>query len=111
MQHLHSRGLAHGDLYAHNILWKRLRASDRAGESGGSEGRHHAQGRVHRGGGGGGGAGSNDSTEAGTAALAKLSDFGAAFYYGEGARALGVHYERMEQRAYAPSLTANCQRG
>ena len=63
LEHLHSRQIAHGDLYAHNILW-------RSGKNGGS-------------------------------AVAKLSDFGAAFYYGGvGTSADGLRYERMEQRAF-----------
>lgn len=56
LAHLHSRGLAHGDCYAHNILV----------------------------------APSGD---------AKLSDFGAAFYYGR-ENPHAVVYRRMEARAY-----------
>ena len=56
LAHLHGRGLAHGDMYAHNILV----------------------------------AGSGE---------AKLSDFGAAFYYGREHPHAAV-YERMEARAF-----------
>ena len=61
LEHVHSRGLCHGDLYAHNILWS---APSRS---------------------------------------AKLSDFGAAFYYGR-ASADGAAYERIEQRAFGVLL-------
>lgn len=57
LAHLHSRGLAHGDCYAHNIL-----VDPASGD-------------------------------------AKLSDFGAAFFYGRD-NAHAAAYERMEARAY-----------
>lgn len=80
LQHLHSRSLAHGDLYAHNILWRR---------NGGAAAADTKGGHARRGGADGGGA------------VAKLSDFGAAFYYGGASTtADGVHYERFEQRAF-----------
>ena len=36
----------------------------------------------------------------GSSAMAKLSDFGAAFYYGALPSEQRVHFERMEQRAF-----------
>jgi hypothetical protein len=90
MAHLHSRSVAHGDLYAHNILWKR--ADEEA------TGTHARLVFRHR-----KGAGTDKTAEEGVpteAAVAKLSDFGAAFYYGGGGAGEGAWYERMEQRAY-----------
>lgn len=96
MQHLHSRGLAHGDLYAHNILWKRAAAAAAAA----AEGSSSSAAAAARGGGRGHGRRGTEQLDGaadGAHATAKLSDFGAAFYYGA---EHAVAYERMEQRAY-----------
>ena len=80
LEHLHGRSLSHGDVYAHNILWRR------------GEGTSTHAHRAKLGGG----------AEESPAAVAKLSDFGAAFYYGGLAASAEAKraFERMEQRAY-----------
>ena len=122
MAHLHERGLAHGDLYAHNILWRRpARGTDDAAHKEARHtrrGRHGAHSRHAR----AAGAPTAGATASGAAVadapiegaltegaltegttdgepIAKLSDFGAAFYYGR-ANPHAAHYERFEQRAY-----------
>ena len=81
LEHLHARGLSHGDVYAHNILWRAGRAgvggaasAGAAGKSGGRKRKHPHQPD--------GGEEDDDEAAAGGHATAKLSDFGAAFYYG-----------------------------
>lgn len=99
LEHLHSRGVAHGDLYAHNILWRR-----QADETVQPSHRHHhprdTEGEVAV------------LPGLATATLSvklsvKLSGFGAAFYYGPAhthsdpiAAERAAAYERMEQRAF-----------
>jgi hypothetical protein len=90
LEHLHARGLAHGDLYAHNILWRRGATA----ASGAARKHPHHPDDDHEEG------GAAAATAAEAAATAKLSDFGAAFYYGGLPAEQRVHFERMEQRAY-----------
>jgi hypothetical protein len=72
---LHAAGVHHGDLYAHNVLF-------RPGQPG-------AQGLFSQG--------------QGPGPAAKLSDFGAAFFYPPGS-ALGAELERTEVRAFGVLL-------
>ena len=83
LAHLHERGLSHGDVYAHNILWRRGGGDGGDGDDDG--GRPHPHQRR--------------APSDGAAATAKLADFGAAFFYGAGS-ADAPRYEQMEQRAY-----------
>ena len=112
LEHLHGRGLSHGDVYAHNVLWKR--ASSEAGPSRLHHRRRHHH--HHREGAAAGAAAGGGDTEGGGAAaeddgraMAKLSDFGAAFYYGPGS-AHAASYERMEQRAFGLLLAELLER-
>ena len=92
LEHLHGRGLAHGDVYAHNILWKGAVQGAAHGRAHHSRRHHHHTHRqlVHR---------EHEGADGDGRAIAKLSDFGAAFYYGVG-DAHALSYERFEQRAF-----------
>ena len=93
LEHLHSRQLAHGDLYAHNILWRRATPE---GAHGLPRAHHHSRARRYA------------DVPHDEHAEAKLSDFGAAFYYGGSGGGGGggggggavLHFERMEVRAF-----------
>ena len=87
LEHLHGRGLSHGDVYAHNILWRRATRSDEGGNQRPTRRHHHKRGHHHQ--------NEKDADET----LAKLSDFGAAFYYGPN-DPHALRYERMVQRAF-----------
>ena len=68
LEHLHSRGVAHGDLYAHNILWRRAEASIDEASTTGLHSREISRLRHPR----------EERRAAEPAAVAKLSDFGGA---------------------------------
>ena len=74
LEHLHARGLSHGDVYAHNILWRQAGAAGAAGKGGGRKRKHPHQPE--------GGDDNEGEVGGGQQATARLSDFGAAFYYG-----------------------------
>lgn len=94
LEHLHARRLSHGDVYAHNILWRR--------GGGGTVAAAVAPRRPHlpEDGGVAEAEALVGDDSGGSAAMAKLSDFGAAFYYGTLPSEQRVHFERMEQRAF-----------
>ena len=76
-------------MYAHNILWRDDAAAGGGGGGGGGGGRK----RPHR-------ASLRAAAEESAAATAKLSDFGAAFYYGGLPAEQRPAFERMEARAF-----------
>jgi len=99
LEHLHGRGLSHGDVYAHNILWRRATRSDEGGNQRPTR-RHHHHKRGHH----------HHNEKDADEALAKLSDFGAAFYYGPN-DPHALRYERMVQRAFGlklPDCISDC---
>lgn len=100
LEHLHARRLSHGDVYAHNILWRRgsggtvaaavaRRRHPHVPEDGGMAATEVLVGDD-----------AGAIVDNGSSAMAKLSDFGAAFYYGALPSEQRVHFERMEQRAF-----------